>query len=72
MSATFSRLNNLKLECSVKRNIVIGSYNIQSGQSQRICVASASKIPSEYTSVASTKNDNTDMASHTIFNEEFM
>lgn len=38
---------------------MIGSYNIQSGQSQRACVASASKIPSEYTSVASTKNDNT-------------
>lgn len=37
---------------------MIGSYNIQSGQSQHGCVASASKIPSEYTSVASTKNDN--------------
>lgn len=53
-----SRLHDFKLECNVKRNAVIGSYNIQGGQSQRGCVASASKIPSEYTSVASTKNDN--------------
>lgn len=59
LSPTVSRLRHLKLECSVKRSAVIGSYNIQSSQSQRGCVASASKIPSEYTSsVASTKNDN--------------
>lgn len=57
--STVSRLHHLKLECSVKRSPVIGSYNIQGGQSQRACVASASKILSEYTaSVASTKNDN--------------
>lgn len=55
---TVSRLSDFKLECNAKRNAVIGSYNIQSGQSQYACVASASKIPSEYTSVASTKNDN--------------
>lgn len=60
LSPTVSRLHHLKLECSVKRSAVIGSYNIQGSQSQRGCVASASKIPSEYTtSVASTKNDNT-------------
>lgn len=59
LSPTVSRLHHLKLECSVKRSAVIGSYNIQGSQSQRGCVASASKIPSEYTSsVASTKNNN--------------
>lgn len=59
LSPTVSSLHHLKLECSVKRSTVIGSYNIQGSQSQRGCVASASKIPSEYTSsVASTKNNN--------------
>lgn len=52
----YSRVH-LKSECN-ERSAVIGSYNIQGSQSQRGCVASASKIPSEYTSVASTKNDN--------------
>lgn len=47
LSHSVSRLD-LKLECNVKRNCVIGSYNIQGSQSQRGCVASASKIPSEY------------------------
>lgn len=53
-----SRLQHLKLECNAKRSAVIGSYNIQGNQSLRGCVASASKIPSEYSCVASTKNDN--------------